>query len=394
MARWLLIIVSLLPASAVFAAEEEAPKPLETFPVATRGNMVLLPVRVWDQSRILLFDTGASTTCFDLSERKRLGSDIGEVRIHAALGSLLTNAYSAPAMTLGNLPLLPTMRVVCFNLAPLREAADTDFDAILGIESLMPFIVQIDFDRGVLKVFAAGSSDPAWGDPVPLWFNPRGNPKMELTLCGVKRTYLIDTGADGIFIDRRLCAKLTELGKLRPVGSGAQLGLLGRMESTTYAAGQVELGRFKHSNLRVDDGQNNIVGLKYLARYCVTFDFPNRTLYLRPGVRYSDPDDDPKDLSGLHVIESHGKLRIDWIDDGGPAEAAGLQVGDQIARVDRKDAAGYRLLELRKLFASREGRKIQLTTIRAGETREVEIILRAPTPPSEKADAGRAPKTE
>ncbi|HUY32939.1 MAG TPA: SUMF1/EgtB/PvdO family nonheme iron enzyme [Pirellulales bacterium] len=116
----------------------------------------------------------------------------------------------------------------------------------------------------------------------------------------------------------------------------------------------------------------NLLGLAYLSRYLVTFDFPNSVLYLRPGKVYSSP---PLfyDLSGLELERQGAATIVAQANRNGPGDAAGLREGDSILAIDGRDTRGM------SLFAVERGLRLEgrhdLDTRRDGQERRVVLAL-------------------
>ncbi|HEX3658779.1 MAG TPA: PDZ domain-containing protein [Pirellulales bacterium] len=380
MLRWRLLLIAagsiFAPAGVSATENQETAKPLESFHVAVGGDYLLVPVSMWGEELPFLLDTGHTYTCLDAPAEERLGAVLSEMHSITPLGPWSVSRHAAPKMLLGRQAFTRTVHVNCCDLTALREATGTGLKGLLGIQALKPFVVQMDFDQGRVNIFAAGSSDPDWGDAVPLAFTDCGRPQVKMEVCGVTRTFLIDTGHLDVAFGAELIADLKKLGKLRVLNRAGTRG------SGIFSVERIKIGRFEHRDMRVLVDERNTIGLEYLSRFRVTLDFYGQAMYLRPGKCYAAPDREPKDLSGLHLINVGSDVRVGSVDRDSPAESAGIKAGDQIDRIGVWDAPTYGLFDLRRLFASREGRKIVLSTMRSGKNREVELVLRTLSPPT------------
>jgi hypothetical protein len=120
-------------------------------------------------------------------------------------------------------------------------------------------------------------------------------------------------------------------------------------------AGQVSqlkgftLGPFTHQRqLIFAQKKDYLLGLKYLSRYVATFDFPNRTLYLKNGKRFAVGD--LQDKSGLHIVRLRAKPVVESVDKGSPAALVGVRPTDEIVRISDQDAKGLSLFSIRRLL--------------------------------------------
>lgn len=69
----------------------------------------------------------------------------------------------------------------------------------------------------------------------------------------------------------------------------------------------------------------------------------------------------------IQVLEEDAGFAIMAVTEGGPAEEAGLQVGDVLILVDDQDVRGMTTGEVRELVRGEEGTKVVLTVLRQGE---------------------------
>ena len=136
---------------------------------------------------------------------------------------------------------------------------------------------------------------------------------------------------------------------------------------------QVRLGDSEHSGLVVNRGTSfNIIGLKYLNRYTVTFDFPGHRLFLRPGKSFSEKS--RRTCLGVGIYDRKGKVALKYVIADSPAAKAGLMADDIIETVNGKAAAGSDLYSLRRLFEN-EGETVSLSVRRGDRLASLKIKL-------------------
>jgi hypothetical protein len=123
-------------------------------------------------------------------------------------------------------------------------------------------------------------------------------------------------------------------------------------------------------------GQSNLscLGLLFLSRHLVTFDFPNSKIYLKKGKDFEKVDE--TDMSGLHLLRISNKVFVHSVDCGSPAEKAGIRAKDIIVRIGDKDANSYEMFELRRLLMSKDKRRIAMTIQSGDEVKTVSFRLR------------------
>jgi S1-C subfamily serine protease len=122
----------------------------------------------------------------------------------------------------------------------------------------------------------------------------------------------------------------------------------------------------------VRTGDTDLLGLGFWSRHIVTFDFPNRVIYLRQGARFKEPD--RYDLSGLHLLRINGATVVHSVDDGSPAANAGIRAKDVIVKINHQTTAKQRLFAIRRLL-SVEGHEVAMTVKHGDEDFEVAFSL-------------------
>jgi C-terminal processing protease CtpA/Prc len=116
------------------------------------------------------------------------------------------------------------------------------------------------------------------------------------------------------------------------------------------------------------------LGLAFLSRFIVTIDFKNEILYLKRGAGFSRRDE--IDMSGLHLLRIDGKTIVYSVDEGSPADQAGVKAKDVIAKVDGKTAGEIEMWDIRRLLKSGDGKLIRMTVKRGEKTFEVSFRLK------------------
>jgi membrane-associated protease RseP (regulator of RpoE activity) len=135
-------------------------------------------------------------------------------------------------------------------------------------------------------------------------------------------------------------------------------GVGGPSRSYVARAGQIGIGTIKvprpvaslsiarHGAFNDASYQCN-VGSGLLKRFVATFDYGGQTLYLKP-TSNSDPDIGAMDRVGLWLNLAKGGLRVMDVALGGPADQAGLKVGDLLTDIDGKRVLEGPLSEVRR----------------------------------------------
>jgi hypothetical protein len=235
--------------------------------------------------------------------------------------------------------------------------------------------LQIDFDCGKLRFLE--SLPPArddLGDENPIQINDDGTPFLMGAVAGdLAERFLIDTGAQGNSLGAEIFDELLKRNLIRTGSSFASVTVGGSLRGQRGKLKKLSLGQFEHAGLRFSRVNVNSLGLRYLSRFRVTFDFPGRTAFLRRSADHLKPE--PAATSGLALVWVEGKAVVESVVKDGPAHAAGIEPQDVLVEIDGRNAELYDRFALRELLTSEGGRRVQMTIRRGGRERDAEIVL-------------------
>jgi membrane-associated protease RseP (regulator of RpoE activity) len=118
------------------------------------------------------------------------------------------------------------------------------------------------------------------------------------------------------------------------------------------------------------------VGGALLKHFAVTFDYTRRRLYFEQEGGRDRPD--PYDRAGLWLSGSADGRAFEVFDvvARGPADEAGLKVGDRVVAVDGKSVEGLKLIPTRDGLKDARRKSVRLTVQSGTRTREVVVRLR------------------
>lgn len=254
----------------------------------------MLPLEIQGKKYPFVLDTGATVTVYDTSLRSLLGEAIQSATLHTPDGEMQVTAYSSPPAKLGHLDLPRMSPVFCMDLGQFRELCSREIYGLLGMDFLEKYVFQLDFDRSEVTFLRSVGSDS--GLRVPITFHNRV-PQVRMTLPGLheQEFFKLDTGYAGIGngdLHAELFDSLAERGFLNPAGqvesvttSGSEIVRKGRLL-------ELSLGHFRHKQLLFSRGNKaNSLNINYWSRYVVTFDMPNRAIYLKKGGQFDRADE-------------------------------------------------------------------------------------------------------
>jgi hypothetical protein len=167
--------------------------------------------------------------------------------------------------------------------------------------------------------------------------------------------------------------KLVGQNRLRPGAPFVSVTAAGELRGEAGKLASFVLGRYSHRNLRFERLHTSALGLRYLSRFRVTFDFPGKVAYFQKGARYCEPE--AVATSGMTLRRVAGKTVVDSIMMDGPADRVGLKPNDVLVQINGKDASSFDFFSLRQLLTSEIGRRVPVIVFRAGRRSEVEMIL-------------------
>lgn len=365
-------------------AAPAGPKLLCEFKIATGGRPILLPVKIAGKTYKFMMDTGASHTTFDDSLRPMLGKPRETLEVKKSGKTHKAHTYCAPDATVGPLNLRVGGAVMCVDLSELREVTGLDIRGVIGMGMLRRYVIRIDFDRGVVQFFAAGQKPgPDWGSLVNMSLTSYGVPVIDGTFFGEFRTKpLIDTGFYPCgMISEKLFKALTFKKLIYKTVETQVMTADGNLKSTEVRVDDLLVGENHYSGLIFIKGRGaNMLGLGFLSRHVVTFDFPNVKLYLKKGRNFNATDQ--TDMSGLHLLQKtdapsrRSRIVTHSVDAGSPAAGCGLKAGDVLEKVNGRNTSAYGLMELRELLKSSPGKKISVTVRREGKVHQAEFVLK------------------
>jgi predicted aspartyl protease len=344
-----------------------------TVPLLDDDVAFRVPVAVSGQTNYFLVDTGTSATALDVRFRERLGEAVRQWDGH--------DFYRSPELVLGKAR-LAVHEVFCTDLKMFGLITGEPYDGIFGMDLLKNHVVELDFDRGVVvisKEVPAQARTNAWRIPMRL-SNKRHFLVPTLINGKVTLDLLLDTADSST-----LSFKQEDWDLVFPPGENAAMHkvLLAGInknvtESTLARLASVEVQSRKYSNvvcmLSLYETAPSALGMGFFRRHHVTFDFPNETLYLRPGRRFNAAEE--HDMSGLHLLRRDSGTFVQSVDEGSPALLAGIQAGDVIRSINARKCAEMKMKEVRQLLKGKPGDKVSLEIERSGNIVKMIFVLK------------------
>lgn len=275
-----------------------------------------------------------------------------------------------------------------FALGPFAAVEGVPQLGLVGYEVFKRFVATVNYGKRILTLSLPSAFEyRGTGTVVPFTFNEH-TPQVEGSLDGIAGKFDIDTGARNSV---SILAPFAEKHGLKEhygasvsavtgwgVG-GAARGLVTRAKTlrlgTLEIAGPVVDLSLQKKGAFIDPYVAGNVGAGVLKRFNVTFDYGHQRLIFEPNANYARRD--TYDRAGMWINRGPEGFEVIDVVAGGPADVAGLKVGDRITAIGGTPAGGLSLPVVRERFRTDPvGTKIKIDVLRDGKPRNVKIVLR------------------
>jgi hypothetical protein len=252
------------------AAERPADIPLDKS--TGRGLILQTRIRLEDGSEFpCALDTGSPTSTLPAAAEPLLGKRLGSGSFLTMDGQEreLSHLYAAPRIYLGNAFLETGSVIETWN----------NPEAILGMDCLCHYCIQLDFAAEKIRFLDPDHLDVTnLGKAFPLMISPYTMIKHAGLFQERSADLLVDTGcfADG-YLEPALFTAVTRAQKasLMPIWPGGNASELAELPNCVWD-GET------YTDIVVGKGRSqNLIGVRFLARHLVTFNFPKRVMYLK-----------------------------------------------------------------------------------------------------------------
>ena len=250
---------------------------------AGHGNVIFVNLQLESGATFpFVLDTGTTWTVFDQSLAPLLGQRIHTATVWRWGVQQESGIYLAPNLFLGGAPLLTGKAVATDDFKSISQSFGRSVMGLIGMDTLKNYCLQLDFAAGKVRFLDSAVADKSkWGEAFPLTDIGDGCPSVSANLAGVAGPgSLIDTGCafDG-WLTAPVFRQWTD--PTRAPSSGEMRrpnGVLGNEHFQHLALHALPAAATTGNDLHL---KFNGLGLSFLSRRVVTFDFPNHTLYLK-----------------------------------------------------------------------------------------------------------------
>jgi NPCBM/NEW2 domain len=263
--RWLAIYLCALVLCSC-ASPPQLPPEVDINPDAGRGGELFVNLRLENGEEMpFIVDTGSPGTLFDKTLTSKMGwrLPIGKLDVPVGGTTQKSGVYLEPKLYLGGTRLKTGSLCATYDFKGESKDVGHPLMGILAMDCLKHYCIQLDFQAGKMRFLDSKHLDVTQlGKPYPLKFwlyTPLYSDVVGLA-GGKRARSLIDTGwnTDGSVEKGAIPGETNDWMNLPQC----------LWDGQTY------------TDLYVGT-EGNILGLRFLARHLVTFDFPRRTMYLK-----------------------------------------------------------------------------------------------------------------
>ncbi|HVI06091.1 MAG TPA: aspartyl protease family protein [Sphingomicrobium sp.] len=363
-----------------------------TVPFQLLNNHVILDAKVNGKGPFpFLLDSGGHDIVTPATLSALRLSSRGESASGGAGEGKATNGYTrVDSIDVGG-AVLTGQTVVTLDFSPLAVEG-IQLGGMLGLEFIERFIVRIDYGRRTITIMDPRKFGTAErrssGTAVPFVFYEH-MPQVSGTFDGRRARFNIDTGSRSDVTMTRPFVEDQNLREAYPNGISATegWGVGGPSKAYLVRAGSLTLGTVRvpgpiaglssaRKGAFSDSMYDGNVGSGALKRFVVTLDYPDRTIFLKPNSRL-DPDTGQFDRSGMWINLASEGLKVMDVAKGGPADLAGLKIGDLITNIGGQPVVKRSLSDVRSsLKTAAVGQPLTIEYSRSGQEAAVKLVPR------------------
>jgi hypothetical protein len=277
-----------------------------------------------------------------------------------------------------------------FDFSDMRHVFGSEiFDGIIGLPVFSQAVVRVDYERRLLTFTKPSSFTYRGASPAVPFELERFLPIVRGEVDSISVRLGLDTGdrsaftLKGPFVEehglREKYAPKVEAVTGWGIGGPIRAQVM-RLPSLKFAGFELKgtvtrLSLQKSGAFAAGDTAGNIGGA-ILKQFAVTFDYARRRLFFEKESAFGRRT--AYDRAGLWLSRSADGRAFEVYDvvARGPAEEAGLKVGDRVVAVDGRNVEGLKLIATREGLKDARRKSVRLTLRTGAATRDVVLRLR------------------
>jgi Aspartyl protease/PDZ domain len=255
-------------------------------------------------------------------------------------------------------------------------------DGIIGYSFFSRYIVKINFDSSMIEVYSPGKIDypkggtmlhPAFTNLPIQWLNIKDKKSLGFN-------FYLDTGAGLCLLMSEKFANDSSIlhRRRRPVITQAE-GMGGKLQMRLTIIKEVKIGPYKFKSVPTylyKDNYNvtsypftgGLLGNDLLRRFNLVFNYPNREIHLLPNRHFNEDFDYAYTGLGIYYVE--GKIIVEDVIAGSPADKANFKVNDQLIAVNKNFSQN---MQLYKALLQKPYESVKVLIKRDGVLKELTI---------------------
>ena len=261
----------------------QLPQDLTINKEAGRGGWLVVKVRVGNGGELpFIVDTVASFCVLDKSFAPQLGKRLHSFTLWSSFGKQESGLYPSPTLFLGDVRLRTGPYIATFDFKKASSAFRTaGVMGIIGLDCLTNYCIQLDFTSAKMRFLNSTESNTSeLGDAYSLELSGISEKKsLSTEFLSVHRKGLVGGTNSNLVAD-------TGYNNDGAIDDGVIKGhYLTRLVHFFIPYRDLRIGKCEwngevYRKLRIGTGWNAL-GLRFLARHLVTFDFPSGKMYLK-----------------------------------------------------------------------------------------------------------------
>ena len=358
-------------------------------PIRILDNHVFVAVEVDGQPLNFMVDTGG-VNLLAAAAAQRIGlSSVGALEVRGPGEKSVGSGFArVNRLAIGGAVVLARQLLRVLDMPGFDDVEGVQVDGVLGVEMFKRLVVQIDYARSeMLLADPVAYVAPASAHSLAIAFFGHF-PGVQGDLDGAAGQFWLDTGNRGGLVLLTPFVEAHGLAERYPTSAMTTIGwgIGGRAQGRLARGGRLTLGGLvvEAPVLRLPAGNGGALAIRHVAgniggeilrRFVVAFDYARRVVH-----RVANADAQrlfDADRSGLWINRHARGAVVDAVTCDGPADDAGLQVGDVVTAVDGEtvDAIGLDGLR-RRLAESPADSRLVFDVLRDGSATQVALVLR------------------
>jgi len=372
---------------------------IASVPFKVVGSYMIVEVRINGSTKMnMILDSGASATLItELTEEDSLSLNYNSLIEIKGLGTgsgVMANRSQFNELRAGKIKLTnQTVYVLKENIFNLSNHVGYKINGILGADFFQNHIVRINYNTQVITLYDSKTFEvPKGYEPISMSIE-RNRMYITLPVTGSnwkvhQATLLLDTGAEVTAWFRSFGENHIEIPKKnidRYIGQGLnvvieghlgrinQISMKGHILNAPVVAFPDSLSIAEVISISERDG---IIGGQLLNRFNLIFDYPKRTLWIKPNSNFKKPF--TYNIAGLDLSIENKFLALPEVcnvSKNSPAERADIRVGDQIFKINELNALQTTINDIRLQFMSISKKPIKLILLRGNATIYTEVEM-------------------